>query len=507
MSPLISLVATLALTASPQGPDVAAKAAEIAPYVSEDALAVAGFDLTRWQTSASFRKILGKLADDADLSDLTSAIDGRVEALKKAGATSLFLVIDPTEMPGYPIAVVPLTGGEDAKAIAEVLTNGSGSPIRWPKTETIGKAVVAGSAGALARIREAKPGPRPELSAALASAANAPIRIALIPTKAQRRSIEEGFPTLPPEVGGGPIETVTRGMLWASFAIVTEPKASLRVEVRAKDGESAIRLGKVAKDALGVLATASRSNPTMVGLTDAIAAMKPEVVGESIQLDADLEKTAALVSVPVLQAREAARRTQCVNNLKQFGLAMHNYLSAHGSFPPAYVSGKDGKPLLSWRVLILPFIEQEALFKEFHLDEAWDSPHNKALIPRMPRVFTCPSASKALAAEGKTAYLVPRGPATIFPGAVGVKIKEITDGTSNTILVVDAGDDLAVIWTKPDDWSTSPEFSIRGLFGHHRLGTNFGLADGSVRFLRETVPTETLKAMTTRNVGEVIAIP
>jgi hypothetical protein len=501
---LISLVAMLALAASPQAPDEASKAASIAPFVGEDVAVVVQVDLTRWQPSTSFRRVLGKLADDPDVAGVASAIDTRVAAMKKLGATDLFLLIDPADLPGYPAAVVPLAGGGDAKGVADVLTNGSGTPVRWPKAETIRGAVVAGSAEAIARVREVKSAPRPELLAALASVGDAPIRIAVIPSKAQRRAIEESFPTLPSQVGGEPIEVLTRGMTWASIAMTTEPKAMLRLAVRAKDGDSASHLRKVAQDALGVLAAASRSNPVMVDLADAVARMKPEVDGETVRLEADLEKTAALVSVPVLQAREASRRVQCTNNLKQIGLAMHNYLSTHGTFPAAFVAGKDGKPLLSWRVMILPFVEQEELYKQFHLDEPWDGPHNKALIARMPGVFACPSGSKALAAEGKTSYLTPRGPATVISGAVGIKIKDITDGSSNTILVVDASDDLAVTWTRPDDWSTAPEFTIQGLFGHHPNGTPFGMCDGSVRFFKQTISPKLLQALTTRNAGEVI---
>ncbi len=80
-----------------------------------------------------------------------------------------------------------------------------------------------------------------------------------------------------------------------------------------------------------------------------------------------------------------------MNNLKQIGLAMHNYESTFGTFPPAYIADKaTGKPLLSWRVAILPFLEQDALYKQFHLDEPWDSAHNKTLIARMPPVYRSP---------------------------------------------------------------------------------------------------------------------
>ena len=144
---------------------------------------------------------------------------------------------------------------------------------------------------------------------------------------------------------------------------------------------------------------------------------------------------------------------RCVNNEKQIALAIHNYISAHKLlFPPAYTTDKAGKPLLSWRVLILPYLEQEALFKEFHLDEPWDSEHNRTLIAKMPATYRCPLENADTARQGKTRYLAPRGPSTIFRGAEPISLRDVTDGTSNTIMVLETGDDQAVIWTKPDDW-------------------------------------------------------
>src|SRR5438477_2970944 len=99
----------------------------------------------------------------------------------------------------------------------------------------------------------------------------------------------------------------------------------------------------------------------------------------------------ALLLPAVQSAREAARRAQCVHNLKQIGLAMHNYRSANDAFPMPAITDKNGKPLLSWRVAILPFIEQGELYNKFHTDEPWDSPHNKALLKEMPPTYLCPS--------------------------------------------------------------------------------------------------------------------
>ncbi|HZW33054.1 MAG TPA: DUF1559 domain-containing protein, partial [Isosphaeraceae bacterium] len=151
--------------------------------------------------------------------------------------------------------------------------------------------------------------------------------------------------------------------------------------------------------------------------------------------------------VPAVQsARVAARRAQSVNNLKQIGLALHNFHSANDHFP-ADIRSKDGKPLLSWRVRILPFLEQQALFNEFKLDQPWDSPHNKPLLDQMPAVFAVPITP---AEPGMTFYRGFSGKRAIFDQTVpkGIKITEITDGTSNTIAVVEAKE--AVPWTRPE---------------------------------------------------------
>jgi prepilin-type processing-associated H-X9-DG protein len=243
-------------------------------------------------------------------------------------------------------------------------------------------------------------------------------------------------------------------------------------------------------------------------LRQAVRAIRERVEGDQVQLEADLEHGAALVTLPVRRMRETASRAQCVKNLKQLALGLHNYHSAHKTFPAAYNTGPDGKPLLSWRVHILPFLDScQDLYNEFHLDEPWDGPHNLALIPRMPKVYACPSESRKSAGEGKTTYLVPRGPATIFPGARAVPIQEVTDGTSNTILIVDASDEAAVPWTKPDDWGVAQTIDPRALFGHHPHpdGTNFAFGDGSVRFLKRTIAPRVLEALTTRNGNEVIS--
>ncbi len=154
----------------------------------------------------------------------------------------------------------------------------------------------------------------------------------------------------------------------------------------------------------------------------------------------------ALLLPAVQSAREAARRAQCTNNLKQMALAMLNYESATGAFPKPAITDKDGKPLLSWRVAILPYIEQQGLYNRFKLDEPWDSPHNKELIKEMPQTYVCPS--RANAEPGTTTYRVFVGPGALFEEGKGTNIANITDGTSNTIMISESSE--SVPWTKPD---------------------------------------------------------
>jgi prepilin-type processing-associated H-X9-DG protein len=212
----------------------------------------------------------------------------------------------------------------------------------------------------------------------------------------------------------------------------------------------------------------------------------------------------ALLLPAVQSAREAARRMQCSNNMKQIGLALHNYHDTYQSFPPAYTVDADGKPLHSWRTLILPFLNQQAIYSQIDLSEPWDSPKNAQFNNAVIPVFQCESDSPGPGCD----YVAIVGPNTLFQGPAGVSMSQIIDGTSNTIAVVEAKGNVTS-WMAPVDLDFAKmKFAPNGGAGesgsNHPGGMNAVFADGSVRFLSNSIAPNTMQNLTTINDGQVI---
>jgi hypothetical protein len=204
----------------------------------------------------------------------------------------------------------------------------------------------------------------------------------------------------------------------------------------------------------------------------------------------------ALLLPAVVKVREAANRAKSINNLKQIALAMHNYHEKNGGFPPATVRDRTDKPLYSWRVLLLPYLEQEALYRQFKLDEPWDSPQNRPLLESMPKVYAHPADPQ----PSSTHYQVFVGPGTMFEPSRHVKIADVTDGLANTVMAVEAAD--AVPWTKPADLIYRPDQPLPKLGGLFSSSFNVLMADGNVIPVRTGAREQVLRALITRNGGE-----
>ena len=202
--------------------------------------------------------------------------------------------------------------------------------------------------------------------------------------------------------------------------------------------------------------------------------------GESAQMS-NVATVGVLVGMllPAVQAvREAARRTAASNNIRQCCLAALNYESSYQELP-ADIYDDDGTPLLSWRVRILPFLDQNELYQQFKLDEPWDSPHNIKLLSKMPATFAGPNSLH----DNKTVFLGVSGPGTMFEAGKKINLGQITDGTSNTIFFVETNDSAAVEWTKPEDYRLDKDNPTWGLWGNRPGGFNAGFVDGSVQFI------------------------
>ena len=231
------------------------------------------------------------------------------------------------------------------------------------------------------------------------------------------------------------------------------------------------------------------------------------------------------LSGPIKDAQEASRRSACKCALKGFGLALHNYHDVHGSFPPAFVLGPDGRKWHSWRVLILPQLEQQALYDVYRFDEPWDGPNNRQLLEKMPEIFSCPSQPRPITkavvlsigvlassgggpsvSSGFTSYAAVFGQDCVFRGAQPVSIQEVTDGMSNTVLIGECTR-TKIPWTKPDDIDIAFFSKLGGPDGfgsRHDGGSHFLMGDGTVRFIPTNTPQTTVDGLFTRNGGEKI---
>jgi hypothetical protein len=209
-----------------------------------------------------------------------------------------------------------------------------------------------------------------------------------------------------------------------------------------------------------------------------------------------------LPAVPA--ARESTRRMQCTNHMKQICLAFHNYHDKHGHLPPAYTVDEDGKPLHSWRVLILPFIEEITLYDKIRLDEPWDSEYNRQFHAEAPRIFQCPSYSSndlTVPVPSGCFYSIIYGAETPFTGSQPKNFEDVTRGLSNTIFLVERR--IPVNWMDPSCEITfetackGVNVDAIGISSYHVGGVNVALGDGSLRFIPDNIDSETLREMLT----------
>lgn len=273
-------------------------------------------------------------------------------------------------------------------------------------------------------------------------------------------------------------------------------------DARAMAGKQALDTGKVVA---GTLMAAVKDIPPQ--LTEAFNKLTTKQEGPLASVNASIPVDPKVVREALSKVNQASTRVISQNNLKQIGLAFHNHEGAMGKFP-GVIRDPQGKVLHSWRVAILPYIEQEALYRKIKLDEPWDSEHNKQFHAMMPKIFEMPGLPPQ---AGMTHYQGFNGKGSILDqtNAMGVRVSQVTDGLSNTLLVIESA--TPVNWMEPKDIDFMPGpngFAPTGKVGtHFPGGFNALFGDGSVRFLPLTITAQNFLGAITMAGGEEIDLP
>ncbi len=494
-------------------PDACAKA--VAPYLDDSTFAVLHVDLTAVDVDALAAKASDLAKAGGALPIPRKELAASVKGLTDAGARDVYIVASLSDVPERPpFTVIPLEKDADAKQLAAKLSppgapalHSYGSYWEPYHYDVIGGALVGGGEPTLQRLRALKPSDRSELAKAFAAAGGGLAQLAVFPPKDAAKVLDGVMPTLPAEVGGGSSKVLSHGFRWAAVGLHA-PKLKLNFTIQAADADSAQALLDLLKKTYAAVGKSKEVRAFVPNFDKLTELLTPKVADDRLRLTLDEEELTGAIRPLLPNAEEASDQVRSSNKLRQLAQASLNYMDDHQTFPAAYSTDKAGKPLLSWRVHLLPYLGETELYKEFHLNEPWDSEHNKKLIARMPDVFRAPAADPKLAAAGKTIYLAPVGDATMFPsGGRGVRLAEVTDGLANTILFVEADDDQAVPWTAPDDLAYDAKAPTKGLGGHFHGGFLAVFADGDAHFIPKSDDKDNVRALFMRNGGEVVKVP
>lgn len=359
---------------------------------------------------------------------------------------------------------------------------------------------------------------RPGLDAAFDKVKSSAIQIAFAPPGYLWQSYEQLLEKLPPQLGGGKPTELTHGMQWAALGIDLERlifTATIQSSSPAAAMDFTAYLPKLIRGLLSLQPSerqAELNRLVEAGLPLLDIKANDDQVQIAVRQNAEIAAGFSLLAALAKQAFDTLPGHVVKDRLRQIALAIHNYESVYGVLPPGRNNEKTiPSSRLSWRVQLLPFLDQNELYQKFKHDEPWDSPHNIQLLAEIPEVYRSPMFASwdntPVIQPGYTPFVAPVGEGTIFGGNEVLGFRNVSDGLSNTAMVLFADSNHVVPWTAPDDYRYEASNPAKGLKQFANGLFVVAVGDGSVQMIPLDTDPEQLRRLFIRNDGQPLQLP
>jgi len=480
-------------------------AVSIENFIGSNACLTAEVDIAALDLTANLA-FVEKLTGKKFPADLANMLRDFTNTMMKAGVDKCYLIATPGSIAEMlwrlqqnangngisPLIVLPCKEPDQVQAALETLTQNLGyttSPLQIQKTSaanTDGQSfVLLGNSDKAMRAANTAQPQRDALQAARMSSNLLTHKLAFsLPAETRRDLIALWPDKMPPSF---PIRLSPRAMVqditWIVVSADLPPAPALQIQIKTVSKEAVQRVKNAISASLALTGPVEKN-------------FRWTTTDKILTLEVDPEPLLAFAA----GAAAPVAKQQKMNSLKQIGLAFHNYHHTHGHMPPRCFTDPAGKPLQSWRLAILPFIEQQAVYEAFNLKETWNDPSNQKVAATQIPVYT-----NGKSESSKTTFRAPVIKGSLWEGnGPPRQFRQMTDGLSNTIAVIDAPVSAATAWANPEPWIISAEDPMSDIFGDRETVTAL-LLDGSVVTLNKSEMTdETLRAMLTFAGGEQV---
>ena len=454
----------------------------VTPFLESSSMLLADIDLEKIDVDAT-AKWVSELIGTTTSGDDAKTLQGFIDSLKGGGVSHVYIsAASRSLIDGGPVVIVPCQNPAVVNGLATVAIQQAPDPSSQ-KVHVGDKVVVAGAARAIDRIVAREGFNRPDLILPLKSAERLDHALVIsLPGEAR----EELAALWPEHLALAPLPTpisprqIVSDVQRVVVSLRLPPEPEMKVRIETIDASAAERITDLIDNVL-----------SLAGELKSMIEVNVDVA--NVNLHATPETFFRLASTIAAPARARATQMQKSNDMKQVMLAFHNYHSSEKHLPPRAFTDSQGRPLLSWRVAILPYLEQAAMYRAVKLDQPWDSEDNRMISSTL-----IPTYGGDRSMGSKTTIRAPVFPGSAWDGNGPPKtFRDIHDGLSNTIAIIDAPASAAIEWANPQPWEISVDDPMSDIFGD-RQTVMVGMFDGAVITLaRETMTNEKLKAMLT----------